>query len=126
LAVMAVRGNALVGVVVGGIPGTRLIIHNAVHMHLLPHKIVPPRCIMVHPIYVERTLHPALQSVSTLTSECNVKPGMMWAKCAAAGSSGKSNVHVCVDPSWSPLGRHVTTGLLASCTLVTGVPVVRM
>ncbi len=80
---------------------------------------------MVHPILVKRTSHPALQSVTSLTSECKAKPGMMWARHAAAGSLGKSNVHVSVDCTWSLLGRRATMGLLASCTSVTGAAVVR-
>jgi hypothetical protein len=43
LAAMAVRGNAVVGGVVGGLLGCRGIIHNPVHMHLLPHRIVRPQ-----------------------------------------------------------------------------------
>jgi hypothetical protein len=125
LAVMAVWGSVVVGVVIDGILGTRDIILNPVCMHLLLHRIVQPRCIMVHPILVKRTSHPVLQSVTTLTSECNANPGMMWARRAKAGSLGKSNVHVCVDCTWSLLGRRATMGLLASCTLVTGVPGVR-
>ncbi len=58
LAAMAVSGTALVGMVVGGMLGTRGIIHNPVYMHLLLHSIVRPKCIMVHPILVKRTLHP--------------------------------------------------------------------
>jgi hypothetical protein len=69
LAAMVVRGTAVVGVVLGGILGTRGIIHNPVCMLLLPHRIVWPQCIIVHSILVKRTLHPALQSVTTLTSE---------------------------------------------------------
>jgi hypothetical protein len=122
---MAVWGTAVVSVVVGGILGTRGIIHNPVRMRLLPHRIVRPRCIMVHPILAKRTLHPALQSVITLTSECDANPGMMWARRAAAGNSGKSNVHVCVERTWSPLGMRATMILLAGCTLVMGAPVVR-
>ncbi len=34
-------------------------------------------------------------------------------------------MHVCVDCTWSLLGRHAMIGLLASCKLVTGAPVVR-
>ena len=41
-AAMSVRGNAVIGVVVGGILGTRRIIHSPVHMHLLSHRIVWP------------------------------------------------------------------------------------
>ncbi len=90
LAAMAVWGTAVVGVVVGGILRTRGIIHNPVCMHLLLHRIVQPRCVMVNPILVKRTLHPVLQSVTTLTSECDANPGMMWARHAAAGSLGKT------------------------------------
>jgi hypothetical protein len=125
LAAMAALSTAVVGVVVGGILGTKGISHNPVCMHWLPHIIVRPQCIMVHPILVKRTSHRVLQSVTTLTSECDGNPGMMWARHAAAGSLGKFNVHVCVDHTWSPLGRHGTMGLLASCILVTGVPGVR-
>ncbi len=125
LAIMAVWVAAVVGVVIGEILGTKVIIHNPMRMHLLQHRIVQPQCVMVHPILVKRTSHPALQSVTTLTSECDANPGMMWARCAAAVSLSKSNVHVCVDCTWSLLGRHTTMGLLASCILVMGAPVVR-
>ncbi len=94
-------------------------------MHLLLHRNVRPQCIIVHPIFVKRTLHPALQSVTTLTRECNAKPGMMWARHAMAGRPGKSNVQMCLDCTWSLLGRHVMMGLLTSCTLVSGALVVR-
>jgi hypothetical protein len=100
LAAMAVKGNVVVSVVVGGRLGNRGIIHNPVQMHLLPHRIVWPPSIMVHPILVKMTLHPALHSVTPQTSECNVKPGMMWARHAMAGSLGKSNTHMCVDRPW--------------------------
>ncbi len=94
LAAKAVQGNAVVGVIVGGILGTRGIIHNPVRMHLLPHRIVQPRCVMIHPILLKRTLHPALQSVTTLTSECNAKPGMMWARGVMVGMCGLHLVSV--------------------------------
>jgi hypothetical protein len=80
---------------------------------------------IVHPIFVKRTLHPALQSVTTLTRECDAKPEMIWARHAVAGSLGKSNVQLFVDHTWSPLGRHATIGLLAICKLVMVMPVVR-
>jgi hypothetical protein len=89
-------------------------------MYLLPDRIVQPRCVMVHPILVKRNSHPALQSVNTLTRECDANPGMMWARRAAAGSLGKSNVHVCMDCTWFLSGRRAMMGFLASCTLVTG------
>ena len=97
LAVMAMWGNVVVVIVAGGMLQTRGIIHNPVRMHLLLHRIVWPRCVMVLPILVKRTSHPALQSVTTLTGECDAKPGMMWARPAATGTLGQSNVHMCVD-----------------------------
>jgi hypothetical protein len=42
LTAMAVWGTAVAGVVVGGMLGTRGIIHNPVRMHLLPQRIVRP------------------------------------------------------------------------------------
>jgi hypothetical protein len=42
LAVMAIWGNAVVGMVVDGMLGTKSIIHNPVRMHLLPYRIVRP------------------------------------------------------------------------------------
>ncbi len=81
LATMAMRDNAVVGRVLGGLLVCRGIIHNPVCMHLLLHIIVQPQCTIVHPIFVKRTLHPALQSVTTLTRECSAKPGMMWTRC---------------------------------------------
>jgi hypothetical protein len=125
LVAMAMWGTAVVHVVIGGMLGTRGIIHNLVHTHLLLHKFVWPGCVMVHPILVKRTSHPALQSVTTLKVECNANPGMMWKRRAAAGSLGKSNMRVCMGRTWFPLGRRATINLLASCTLVTRAPVVR-
>jgi hypothetical protein len=94
-------------------------------MHLFPHIIVRLQCVMVHPILVKSTSHPMLHSVITLIRECDAKPGMMWARRAAAGRSGRSNVPVCVDCTCSPLGRHATIGCWAGWTLVTWAPVVR-
>ncbi len=125
LAAMVLKGNAVVGGVLGGLLVCRGIIHKPVHMHLLPHRIVQPQCIIVHPIFMKRTLHPALQSVTTLTRECNAKPGMMWARCTVAGRPGKSSKQVCMDCTWLPLGRHAIMVFLANCTLLTRAPVVR-
>jgi hypothetical protein len=66
-------------------------------VHLFPHIIVRPRYVMVHPIFVKSTLHPTLHSVTTLMRECDAKPGMMWARRAADGRPGRSNVPVCVE-----------------------------
>ena len=58
LATMAMRDCDGVVVFVGRLLGCRGIIHSPVRMHLLPHIIVWPRCVMVHPILVNSTLHP--------------------------------------------------------------------
>ena len=94
-------------------------------MHLFPHIIVRPRCVMVHPIFVKSTSHPALHSVTTLMRECDAKPGMMWARRAAAGRPGRSNVPVCVDCTLLPLGRRATIGFWVGWMLVTCAAVVR-
>jgi hypothetical protein len=57
--------------------GWRGIIHNPVRIHLLPHRIVHPRYLIEHPIFVNSTLHPALHSVTTLMREREANPGMM-------------------------------------------------
>jgi hypothetical protein len=43
LAAMAMRGNAMVGEVVGGLLVCRGIIHNPVYVHLLLHRIMQPQ-----------------------------------------------------------------------------------
>ncbi len=101
------------------------IIHRPVRVHLFPHIIVRPRCVMVHPIFVKSTSHPALHSVTTLMRECDAKPGMMWARRAAAGRPGRSNIPVCVDRTCSPLGSRATIGFWVGWMLVTCAPVVR-
>jgi hypothetical protein len=97
LATMAMRDCDGVVVFVGRLLGCRGIIDSPLCMHFLPHIIVRPRCVMVHPILVNSTSHPALHSVTTLIRECDAKPGMMWAMRAVAGRLGRSNVPVWVD-----------------------------
>ena len=63
---------------------------------------------------------PALHSVTTEMREWDAKLGMMWARRAAAGSAGISNVHVCVDVTRSPLGSRATMGLVVGVMLVAG------
>jgi hypothetical protein len=105
--------------------GWRGIIHNPVRMYLLPHRIVRPRYLIEHPIFVNSTSHLALHSVTMLMRECEANPGMMWARCAIVGRLGKSSVHVCVDCTRPPLGKCATMGLMARRTLLTGALVVR-
>jgi hypothetical protein len=105
--------------------GWRGIIHNPVRMHLLPHRILCPRYLIKHPIFVNITSHPTLHSVTTLMRECEANPGIRWARCAVVGRSGKSRMHVCVDCTCSPLGKRTTMGLMACWMLLTGALVVR-
>ncbi len=72
----------------------RGIIHRSVRVHLLPHRIVLPWCMILHSIFVKWTLHPAFVNVTTETRECNASPGMMCACCAAAGSIGRLSKQV--------------------------------
>ncbi len=87
LAAMAI-GRALAVACSGMRAGemARGIIHRPVRMHLLPHRIVLPRCVIVHLIFVKWTMHPTFVNVTTETRECNASPGMMCACRAAAGS----------------------------------------
>jgi hypothetical protein len=94
-------------------------------MHLLPHRIVHPRYLIKHPFFVNSTSHPMLHSMTTLMRECEANPGMMWARRAIVGRLGKSSVHVCVDCTHAPLGKHVTMGMRAHWTLLMGALVVR-
>ncbi len=88
-------------------------------------QIVRPRYLIKHPIFVNSTLHPVLHSVTMLMRECEANPGMMWARRAILGRSGKSSMHVCVDCTRAPLGKHATMGLVARRTLLTGALVMR-
>jgi hypothetical protein len=105
--------------------GWRGIIHNPVRTHLLPHRIVRPRYLIKHAIFVNITSHPMLHCMTTLMRECEANPGMMWAKHAIVGRLGKSTVHVCVDCTRAPLGMRAAMGLMAHWTLLTGALVMR-
>jgi hypothetical protein len=94
-------------------------------MHLLPHRIVRPRYLIEHPIFVNSTLHPTLLSMTMLMRECEANPGMMLARHALVGRSGKSSMHVCVDCTRAPLGKCATMGLMACRTLLMEALVVR-
>ncbi len=69
---------------------------------------------------VKAMSQPALQSVTTEMREWDTKLGMMWARRAAPGSAGMSNVHVCVEVMRSPLGSRATMGLVVGVMLVAG------
>ncbi len=80
---------------------------------------------MVHPILENRTLHPALQRVMAESSECDARPGMMWAARALGGRDGRSRVQVCVDWTRSPLGRRAVIGVVVGVMFSAGASVVR-
>ena len=64
----AIKFAALVVVSLSG------TICSPVHVHLLPVSIVAPLYFTVTPIFVNSTLHSALHSVTTDTSECEFNP----------------------------------------------------
>ena len=80
---------------------------------------------MVHPILVKCTVHPALHRVTTDRSECEARPGIMWAARALGGREGMSRVHVCVECTRAPFGRWVMMGVVVGRILVAGALVVR-
>jgi hypothetical protein len=105
--------------------GWRGNIHNPVPMHLPPHRIMRLRYLLKHPIFVNSTSHPTLHSVTMLMRECEANPGMMWARRAGVGRLGKSSMHVCVDCTRSPLGKHAMMGLMARWMLLSEALVMR-
>jgi hypothetical protein len=80
---------------------------------------------LVHPILVKWMVHPALHKVRTDSSECEARPGMMWAAWARGGNEDMLMVHVCVECTRSPLGRWAMMGLVVGTMLVAGASVVR-
>ena len=71
--------------------------HRPVRVHVWPQTIVRPQYVMVQPIFVKLTVHPALHRVTAESSECDARPGMMWAARALCGREGISSVQVWVD-----------------------------
>ena len=71
--------------------------HRPVCVHLWPQTIVRPRYVIVQPIFVKLTVHPALHRVTAESSECDARPGMMLAARALCGREGRSSVQVWVD-----------------------------
>ena len=84
--------------------GTSGIIHKPVCVHFL-HCIVgfPLLCIS-QDMSLITTLHPALQSFTTDTSECDASPGTMWASLALGGSCGSAIFAVWLDWMVDPFG----------------------
>ena len=80
---------------------------------------------MVHPIWVECTVHPVLHRVTTDRSECEARLGIMWAAWALVGREGMLRVHVCVECTRAPFGRREMMGVVVGRILVAGALVVR-
>jgi hypothetical protein len=76
-------------------------------------------------IFVKVTVHPMLHMVTTESSKCDDRPGIMWAAWAPARRSGRLRVQVCVDCTLSPLSRQAMRGTAARTMLVAGALVVR-
>ena len=109
--------------VAGGGVGQRGIIHKPVRVHLLPHRMILPQCVIVHPILVKATLQSTLHRVTTEMREWEARPGMMWECHAAAGRAGMSSMHMSVECTRSPFGRQATMGLSVGRLLVMGAAV---
>ncbi len=101
------------------------IIHSPVLVHLCAHMIVFPRCVMVHPILVNVTSHPALQRLTTESSECDARLGSTCACRAFSGSWSSSSVHVWVVHILSPFGSFALIGVTVGCMLSNGATLVR-
>ena len=114
----------LLFVVNGGV-GQRGVIHNLVHVHLLPQRITLPQYVIVHPILVKTTLQPALHRMTMEMREWEARPGMIWVYCAEAGRAGMSRAHVCVECKCMPFGSRAMMGLLVGRMLVMGAVVIR-
>ena len=112
-----------VGIVVG--LGVKGIIHSPMRVHLWPQMIVLPRYTIVHPILEKVMVHPTLYIVTTDGSECEARPVVMCAPCALGGNEGMLRVHVCVECTWSPLGRRAMMGEAVGRMLVADAEVAR-
>ena len=66
------------------------------------------------------TLHPALQSFTTDTNECDANSGMMWASLALVGNCGSAIFYVWLDSMNVPSGSLMRSGFDACFLSVTG------
>ncbi len=120
--------GGVVGFMIGGVGRCRSIsgiIHSPVLVHLLPHSIVRPLYLIVHPILLNVTSQPALQRLTTEMRECDARLGSMWACRACSGRASMSNLHVCVVQMRSPFGSWARMGAFVGCLSVKGAVVVR-
>ncbi len=94
-------------------------------VHLCPQMIVFPLNLIVQPILLKVTSHPALQRLTTEMSECDAKCGSTCACRARLGKWSSCNVHVCVVHIVSLFGSFAQIGDDAGCMLSKGAAVVR-
>jgi hypothetical protein len=127
LAATAMANGLMEGVVVGavdesGVSGT---IQSPICWHLWPQTIVLPGYTIVYPIFIKVTVQPALHIVTTESSKCEARPGMMWADRAPGSNVGRLSVHVCIECMRLLFGRWAMMGMVVGRMLVAGVLVVR-
>jgi hypothetical protein len=117
-----------VGVSVGGarfVLSLRGIIHRPVLVHLCPQMTVFPLYLIVQPILLKMTLHPALQRLTTEMSECDANCGSTCACLACSGKWLSCNVHLCVVQIVLPFRSFARIGDVAGHMLSKGAVVVR-
>ena len=100
--------------------GTSGIIHKPVCVHFLHCIVGLPLLCTSHDMSLIITLHPALQSFTTDTNECDANPGTMWASLALGGSCGSAIFAVWLDWMVVPSGSLMHSGSVASFLSVTG------
>ena len=101
------------------------IIQSPVVVHFLPHIIVLPLYLIVHPILLISTSHPALHRVTMETRECEARVGRMCAIRALCGSPSMASSQVWVEQMRSPFGSVAWIGVLVGCLFMLGAVVVR-
>lgn len=111
-----------VGVLVWSLTG---IIQSPVLVHFLPTNTVLPRYRTVHAIFVNSTVHPALHNLTTDNSECDAKPGIMWAIRAFLGRVGRLMSHVWEEDTYPPSGSRTLNGVSSIRLFVVGVAVTK-
>ena len=129
LAITGMGIGGSVGVSVGGVSCVFLslmgIIHRPVLVHLCPQMIALPLYLMVQPILLKVTSHPALQRLTTKMRECDAKCGSTCACRARSGNWLSCSVHVCVVQMVSPFGSFALIGAVVGSMLSKGAVVVR-
>ena len=100
--------------------GTSGIIHKPVCVHFLHCIVGLPLLCISHEMSFIITLHPALQSFTTDTNECDASPGTMWASLALGGSCGSAIFAVWLDWMVVPFGSLICSGSVANLLSVTG------